>query len=144
MEFTPLNQTTQKKSLSVRIPCGSSTFHHHCHCLRVGLSHLKEHKYRHNFVDTLIPLCNCGLMELENTTHFLLRCNFYPNLRKTLLDSIIKLIGSISDHSEAKLINILLYGDKNCSIDTNSSILQATISFLKASGRFDMPLITAE
>ena len=84
------------------------------------------HQYRHNFVDTLVPLCNCGLMESENTTHFLLRCNFYPNLRKTLLDSIIKLIGSMSDHSEAKLINVLLYGDKNYSIDTNSSILQAT------------------
>ena len=63
--------------------------------LRVGLSHLKEHKYRHNFVDTLVPLCNCGLMESQNITHFLLRCNFYPNLRKTLLDSIIKLIESL-------------------------------------------------
>ena len=29
--------------------------------LRVGLSHLREHKFRHNFQDTINPLCSCNL-----------------------------------------------------------------------------------
>ena len=28
--------------------------------LRVGLSHLREHKFRHNFQYSLDPFCNCG------------------------------------------------------------------------------------
>ena len=28
--------------------------------LRLGLSHLREHKFKHGFQDTLNPLCSCG------------------------------------------------------------------------------------
>ena len=28
--------------------------------LRLGLSHLREHKFKHSFQDTINPLCNCG------------------------------------------------------------------------------------
>ena len=36
--------------------------------LRLEFSHLKEHKYRHGFKDTLNPLCTCGT-EVETTEH---------------------------------------------------------------------------
>ena len=39
--------------------------------LRLGLSHLREHKFKHNFQDSLNPFCNCGL-DTESTTHYLL------------------------------------------------------------------------
>ena len=29
--------------------------------LRLGFSHLREHKFRHNFADTVNPLCSCTL-----------------------------------------------------------------------------------
>ena len=29
--------------------------------LRLGFSHLREHKFRHNFVDIVSPLCSCAL-----------------------------------------------------------------------------------
>ena len=29
--------------------------------LRLGFSHLREHKFRHNFADTVNPLCPCTL-----------------------------------------------------------------------------------
>ena len=41
--------------------------------LRLGLSHLREHKFNHNFQDTINPLCSCSL-ESKSTTHFFLRC----------------------------------------------------------------------
>ena len=36
--------------------------------LRLGFSHLREHTCRHNFADTLNPLCSCSL-ETEDTEH---------------------------------------------------------------------------
>ena len=40
---------------------------------RLGLrfSHLNEHKFRHNFNDTINPMCNCGAAT-EATIHLLL------------------------------------------------------------------------
>ena len=56
--------------------------------LRVNFSHLREHKFRHNFLDTLNPLCSCGL-EIESTKHYLLHCPFYTCIRRTFYDNII-------------------------------------------------------
>ena len=33
--------------------------------LRFGLSHLREHKFRHNFNDTIDPFCLCSTNNLE-------------------------------------------------------------------------------
>ena len=74
------------------------------HRLRVNLSHLREHKFRHNFLDTLNPLC----LEIESTSHYLLRCPFYTHIRRTLLDNITDLIGDISNFSDGKLTNLLI------------------------------------
>ena len=60
--------------------------------LRVNLSHLRAHKFHHNFLDTLNPLCSCSL-EIESTTHYLLRCPFYTHIRGTLLENITDIIG---------------------------------------------------
>ena len=35
--------------------------------LRLGLSHLREHKFKHSFQDTLNPLCKCG-QDMESIT----------------------------------------------------------------------------
>ena len=39
--------------------------------MRLGLSHLADSKFRHNFQDCLNPICSCG-HEIETTSHFLL------------------------------------------------------------------------
>ena len=39
--------------------------------LRVGLSHLREHKFRHIFQDSLDPFFHCG-PHIETTIHFFL------------------------------------------------------------------------
>ena len=39
--------------------------------LRLGSSHLSEHKFRYNFADTLNPLCSCSL-ETKNKEHYFL------------------------------------------------------------------------
>ena len=96
--------------------------------LRVNLSHLREHKFHHNFLDTLNPLCSCSL-EIESTSHYLLRCRFYTYIRRALLDNITNLIGDISNFSDDKLMNLLLYGDNIHSVEVNSGILKYTLIF---------------
>ena len=58
--------------------------------LRLGLSHLRYHKLRHNFQDCINPICDCGL-EIETTTHFLLHCPLFQSARQSLLMNIKKI-----------------------------------------------------
>ena len=52
--------------------------------LRLDLSHLREHKIKHNFQDTLIQICNCG-KDIETSCHYLLHCSLNTNKRLALL-----------------------------------------------------------
>ena len=70
----------KKQMLKFIRPSPKSTFNvHNPHgiklltILRVELSHLREHKFIHNFQDSLGPFCNCG-RHIETTIHFCLRC----------------------------------------------------------------------
>ena len=54
---------------------------------RIGFSHLKEHKFRHKFQDTINPLCRCGNF-VESTTHFFLHCTYFSNQRLTLINKV--------------------------------------------------------
>ena len=58
--------------------------------LRLNFSHLNEHKFRHNFKDTINPMCNCGAAA-ETTIHYILRCRLYSVERAELLDVAYKL-----------------------------------------------------
>ena len=55
--------------------------------LRVGLSKLNYHKFKHNFRDTFNRLCliNDGI---EDTEHFLLLCSAHDIHRRDFLDSV--------------------------------------------------------
>ena len=55
--------------------------------LRVGMSHLREHKSKHNFQDCLKPICSCGL-DVESTSHFILHCPTFNDERYTLLNTL--------------------------------------------------------
>ena len=59
--------------------------------MRLGLSHLADHKFRHNFQDCLKPLCSYG-QEIEIASHFLLHFLKYcgaKKKKKSLIDSNI-------------------------------------------------------
>ena len=57
--------------------------------LRLGLSHLNKHRFRHNFQDCLNLLCSCSL-EVESSIHFFLHCQHFIQSLQTLLDSVKK------------------------------------------------------
>ena len=111
--------------------------------LRLGLSHLNEHRFNHNFQSCINPLCSCS-HAVESTTDFLLHCYHFSNIPLTLLNIINAALGSItnlSDLSAGALVKILLSGDKNYAQAENSCIINATIKFLVDSERFNSPLL---
>ena len=95
-----------------------------------------EHKFRHNFKDTVNPMCSCGF-EPETTHHYLLRCKLYTDLRLDLLNDIYTINQSLNNFSEDQLVNVLLFGSENFTLDANANILRRTIEFLKATERFN-------
>ena len=109
--------------------------------LRLGLSQLREHKFNHNFLDTLNPLCSCSL-EVESTTHFFLRCHHFTQIRVTLMNKLNQIDANITHLSEQDLTRLLLYGDvKKFSNDLNTLILSSSIAFITSSKRFDEPFM---
>ena len=107
--------------------------------LRLGLSHLREHKFKHSFQDSLNPLCKCGA-EVELTTHFLLHCPIYNNDRSSLLSTIRNIDCKLLEITDFSLTQTLLYGNPSFDINTNSLILNATIDFILSNKRFEKAL----
>ena len=107
--------------------------------LRLDFSHLSEHKFRHNFADSLNPLCSSSL-ETESTLHFFLRCQNYTTLRKALMTDLKNINDAIMSLNESDLLHAMLYGSKKFDNNMNMNILTATIKFIKDTGRFDQPL----
>ena len=107
---------------------------------QLGFSHLNEHKFRHNFLDFLNPLCECKL-EPDTTSHFLLRCHLFQVERTNLLDDIKEIDERIISDNTSIFDQILLYGNENYNHDANKKILLSTIKFCIDSERFDMPLL---
>ena len=50
--------------------------------LRLGLSHLNEYKFNHNFKDCVNSFCSCSL-EVELAPHFFLYCHYFTGIQKT-------------------------------------------------------------
>ena len=106
--------------------------------IRLGLSHLREHKFKHSFQDTLNPICICG-KDIEIACHYLLACPNYDVERSTLL-TIAQIAPNILNYSKSQITQVLLYGDTSFKNETNTNILKSTISYLLATKRFDKPI----
>ena len=88
--FNGVHNTFEKKLLNFIRPYANSVFDIHNLLgikllirLRLSLSHLHEHKFKHCFLDTSNPLCECG-KDIESTMHFFLHCTnliLFPKIR---------------------------------------------------------------
>ena len=107
--------------------------------LRLGLSHLREHKFKHSFQDTLNPLCNCG-QDIESTTHFSLHCPFFINERRTLPSTIRSINSKLLDSADYDLTQTLLLGNTTQTSSNNFKIIYASIDYILSSKRFGEPL----
>ena len=100
--------------------------------LRLGFSHLREHKFRHNFEDTLSALCSCS-NEAETMLHLFLRCQFFNDIREILINDWMNIDRSFPSLSQDKLISVLLHGNDAFDSKKNRNILIYTARFIKDS-----------
>ena len=77
-------RSSEKSIFNIYDPQGSKLLNR----LRLGFSHLREHKFRHNFTDTVNPLCSCTL-DTESTDHFFLGCQNYVSFRTALMNEVV-------------------------------------------------------
>ena len=101
--------------------------------LLLGLSHLREHKFSHNFQNRINPLCSCG-MDIESTSHFLLHCLLFDNKRITLLRTLNKIDCQLIETNESSSKEILMFGNSLFDLKKNSLTLNASF------GMFQVPL----
>ena len=107
--------------------------------LRLELSHLCEHRFKHSFQDTLNPSCSCG-KEVKTTFHFLFSCLNYSDERLTLLNKIRNINPIILESTNSQITQFFLHGAKNFIVSTNFIILISTLEYILATKRFDKPL----
>ena len=108
--------------------------------LRLGFSHLCQHKYWHNFEGILNSLCLCSI-ETETTLNFFLRCQFFNDIREILMNELIG-IADLSYHwvktsqSAFCYIEVMLLTARQIVL-TARPILICTAKFIKDSHRFE-------
>ena len=105
--------------------------------LRMGLRKLNFHKFKHNFKDTINPMCpvNDGI---EDTEHFLLLCNSFRQQRCSLLagvNDVLRACGH-SGNANINMLQLLLYGNKNLPLETNKMILNLIIKYISKTEPF--------
>ena len=104
--------------------------------LRLNFSVLNEHRFRHNF-DCLDPVCLCGRAE-EDSEHFFLHCHFFEEARRDLLGSLSDIPGlNIAELDTPSLCHLILFGNPDLTQIANRIIMEATISYIKATKRFE-------
>ena len=59
--------------------------------LRLVLSHLREHRSKHSFQDSINPLCSCSL-DVESTVHCFLHCPYSQSKDTLSWTQLVKLI----------------------------------------------------
>ena len=107
--------------------------------IKFGLRHLREHKIKYSFPDTINPLCNCN-QDIESATHFFLHCPFFINERHTLLSTIRSLNSKMLDCINYDLTQTLLFGNTSQTSCNNFEIINPSINYILSIKRFDEQL----
>ena len=107
--------------------------------IRLGISHLREHKFKHSFQDTLKPICNCG-NDVKSAIHFFFHCPLYSSERRTLLNSLVNIGHTLLDNTDFSLKQIFLFGNTTFNAIENTKIINLIIDFVLSTKRFGEPL----
>ena len=108
-------------------------------CFRLNCSNFNEYNFRHNFRETVSPMCSCGA-EVETTDH----CHLFPKFCTYLFkfhEQNFEINVEFRNTNDLTLTSSPLFDSEKQTIYVNTKILNLTIKFLKDSGRFDELLI---
>ena len=97
--------------------------------LRVSLRHLREHKFKHNVSDALIPICICDV-DIETLIQFFIHYPRFTNERQNLLPKNGRVNPDIFRKTITTFTSILLFGDTHFSADLKINILNSSIDYI--------------
>ena len=109
---------------------------HYLFQLRTGLSPLRSHKYRHNFLDIPTENCSCN-QGVENTNHFLFECLDFAIPRVDLAVDTTNILRKYNLLNLANNVDFYLYGHSDLTLVENRRILSSTIKYIKKTQRFE-------
>ena len=127
-------QPTPKRTFNCHNPIGIKLITR----LRLGLSHLRDHKFKHNFLDCLNPICCCG-QDIETTVHYLLHCPIFSDERSIFFNNIRSINEYVLSGSDSRISETLLFGISSFNDTKNTSILNTTIDYILSTKIFDVP-----
>ena len=104
-------------------------------CLHLGFSHLNEHRFRHNFENSINPLCSCSLVA-GDTLHYQLHCHHFSQYCFNFINRLKSAFDNFESLSDDDKKLILLYGDSRLDNNKNKFILKATFNYIKNFERF--------
>ena len=108
--------------------------------MHVGLSSLGEHKFCHNFWDSLNPICNCS-SAIESTKYYLLDCSNFKNERQSLVENVRIVKQNLLSMTQDVLTHLLLHGDNTLTDSTITFLLNSVIEYITSTKHFNDPLI---
>ena len=100
-----------------------------------------DHKFKHNFLDCLNPICCCG-QDIETTVHYLLHCPIFSDERSIFFNNIRSINENVLSGSDSRISETLLFGISSFNDTKNTSILNTTIHYILSTKRFNAPLTT--
>ena len=107
--------------------------------LRLGFSHLNEHKFNHNLQNCLNIFCTCSHIP-KSTIHFFLHCHHYTDIRKVLFNKIKSIDEIIIVFPDEMLVKTILFGDPKYNSSRNLELLNAAVKYILDSNRFSISL----
>ena len=72
----------------------------------------------------------------EDTLHYLLHCHHFSQHRLDLMNSVKSVLDNFKSLPDSDKKDIFLYGDSHLDSNKNKYILEATLNYIKNSGRF--------
>ena len=108
--------------------------------IRLGLSHLREHKFKRRFSDTINPICNC-VNDVESAIHFFLNCLLYSNERRTFLSSLVNIDDKLFGNANCSLTQTLLFDNTTFNVKDKTKIINLTIDYIMSAKISDGPLL---
>ena len=106
--------------------------------LRLGLIHLRDHKFNHNFLDCLNPICFFG-KDIETNVHYLLHCPIFSD-KRSIFFNIRSIDENVLSRSDSRISETFLFSISSFNNTKNLSILNTTVDYILSTKRFDVPL----
>ena len=77
--------------------------------LGLGLSHLRDHRFKQNFLDRVNSVC-CYGKDIETTVHFFLHRPIFSDERSIFLNNIWRIDENVLTESDFRISETLLFG----------------------------------